>query len=128
MNVIDPVPIMLDKPRSILLTLPALKAIEDQIAKQRGEKRVNLFRLFQDGDLGATEMLVIVWGGLRHEDPGLTLEKTLALCARYSMQAIAEVVKAAMEQHVGVGKSAEPAPSPDGALLAGDGGASPPLA
>lgn len=124
MHVIEPVPIVLDKPRSLLLTLPALKAIEDQIAKQRGEKRVNLFKLFQEGDLGATEMLVIVWGGLRHEDPGLTLEKTLALCARYSMEAIADVVKTAMEQHVGTGKSAEPPPSE----TAAEGETPPPLA
>jgi hypothetical protein len=127
MHVVEPVPIELDKPRSILLTLPALKAIEDQIAKQRGEKRVNLFRLLQEGDLGAMEMLVVLWGGLRHEEPGLTLEKTLAICAKHSMQAIAEAVKAAMEQHIG---KPEPAASADAAeaVPGGEGETPPPLA
>ncbi len=126
MRVIDPIPIDLDKPRSILLTLPALKAVEDQLAKQRGEKRVNLFQVFAGGDLGAMELLIILWAGLRHEDQTLTLQKTLDLVAKIPIRDWAEVVNRAIELHIGVGqpdKTGAPTETPgqeasDGAPLA----------
>lgn len=115
MHVIDPIPVTLDKPRSILLTLPALKTIEDTLAKLRGEKRVNLFQVFSAGDFGAQELLVILWAGLRHEDPKLTLEQVLAAIARVNMQDIAELVRTAIEQHIkGPTPAAEAAPEPSG--------------
>lgn len=110
MRTIDTIAIELDKPRTLLLTLPALKLIEDTLAKQRGEKRVNLFALFQGGDLGAQELLVILWAGLKHEDPNLTIEQVMRLVSRVSMRDLSAVVAEAMRQHV-AGADESPAPS-----------------
>lgn len=91
MPVVQTIPIMLDKERHLLYTWAAFSKAELELKKLKGvpttalEVFKNLTSLNTVDEHGNTEvdftkvsmtdLLVLVWAGLLHEDPKLTLEK-----------------------------------------------------
>jgi hypothetical protein len=68
------VPIDLDKPRTIRLTLWAMREAEQALSKEYGRK-VSILALFTRGELSYTDVLALLWAGLKHEDKKLTMEQ-----------------------------------------------------
>lgn len=67
------VPITLDRLRHIRLDNQALLLAEREISKL-WDKRVNILQVFLDTPtLGLNDVCIVLWAGLRHEDPQLTL-------------------------------------------------------
>jgi len=91
MNVIEPIEIVLDKPRKLMLGHWGLYTAEMEINKQRGAKpeehvaidfmMVDAYnRIFlKTGLLPLDLMVCVLWAGLLHEDPKITKEKVAAL-------------------------------------------------
>ena len=82
MRVIEPIKISLDKDRSLLLTLGALKAAESELNKARQlEPRKAIFRIIMEelsqvdrGDVGIDFCEIILWAAMLHEEPNLLLD------------------------------------------------------
>lgn len=91
MNVIEPVDIVLDKPRKLLLGYLGLYTAEMEINKLRGAKpdehvsidfmMINAYNLtlLTTGLLPVDVLLCVLWAGLLHEEPKITKEKVAAL-------------------------------------------------
>jgi hypothetical protein len=81
---VDMVEIVLDKPRHLLYTFNAFRKAEMELTKNWG-KRVTIPQVLGDlynGDsqslmsekLSITDILIILWAGLVHEEKGLTID------------------------------------------------------
>lgn len=112
MGVQQPIPIHLDKLRHIKLDMHALALAEREIARfwERNE-RLSIVQIFQGGDVGVADLCILLWAGLRHEDPALTVDQAFSLAGAASMQAVSEAMGQALREHLGTGPSA----APDGA-------------
>lgn len=86
MAVIQTTPFMLEKERHLLYNWNAFMKAELELSKLKGKPTTALevFRsmaIFAEGDtvdftkISLTDLLILVWAGLLHEDPKLTLEK-----------------------------------------------------
>jgi hypothetical protein len=67
-----PVPLQLDRLRHLRLTNRAILRAERELSTLWG-KRCSLFEILSES-LGVNDLSVILWQGLLHEDPRLTLE------------------------------------------------------
>lgn len=91
----DPVrpgwPIVLDKPRRLLFDLNALIALQEQTGKNMlsGEGWA------QFGEPDPAQMRLLIWAGLLHEDPELTLEAAGALIHPGNLASIMAAVEGA---------------------------------
>jgi len=84
-RVIDPLPVTLDKPRTLLFDYKAIKACELELAKVWGPQctfysvLVNeLAAMFAANDatrLTVGKLALLLWQGVRHEDATVTLEQ-----------------------------------------------------
>ena len=81
MRAVKMIPIVLEKPRQLLLDMRAIYKVELALAALYGEKRVSLPKILRQGDLSITELLHLVWAGLLHEEPALTLDRVAQLLA-----------------------------------------------
>lgn len=72
---IKSVPITLDKQRNVRIDIKAITVIERELD-------ISIFRVNLSA-LRLTEIAVIMWAGLLHEDSGLTLDQALALFSDY---------------------------------------------
>ena len=70
-SVVPLIPITLDRPRHVRLGNPAIFQAELELSKLWG-KRCSLFNVLAN-DLGLNDLSIILWQGLLHEDPRLTL-------------------------------------------------------
>ena len=106
MGVQQPIPIHLDKLRSIKLDLRALALAEREIARfwDRTE-RLSIVQIFQGGDVGVADLCILLWAGLRHEDPALTVDQAFALASNASMQVVSEALGRALREQLGTGAS-----------------------
>jgi len=86
MPVVQTTPFMLEKERHLLYNWNAFMKAELELTKLKGKPTTALevFRsmaIFADGDtvdftkVSLTDLLILIWSGLLHEDPKLTLEK-----------------------------------------------------
>lgn len=91
MPVISTIPIMLDKERHLLYTWTSFMKAELELTKQKGVSTTALevFRnmtsmtsadaegnaVIDFTKVSMTDLLILVWAGLLHEDPKLSLEK-----------------------------------------------------
>lgn len=82
-RIVEPVPIMLDKPRMLLFDRAAVKQIEVELTRVWGREYTfyQALRLaaemLQDNDLAKLSFIniaTLLWQGALHEDPSLTLE------------------------------------------------------
>lgn len=118
MNAIEPVEIVLDKPRKMLFTFGALKAAEREINKIRtatGEAKTSVFTIL--GEMSPDTISILVWACLLHEDSTLTIEQVDAM--PFNMEIAAKI-----NQCLGVQIKSEEAPDEEG----NEGGGSRPLA
>lgn len=74
-----PTPIELDEPRSLLFDNSAVFNIERELARQwagTGQQATLLTVVgsMDSGKLSMIDLYVLLWGGLLHESPGLTLD------------------------------------------------------
>lgn len=115
MGPVKMIPILLDKPRHILLNMQAVYRFEQELAKVYGEKRVSLPKIMRSGDLSMTELLHLIWAGLLHEEPTLTIEKVSALIATVPTRQIDLLLGEALREQAGGGAPAEdPTMAPSG--------------
>lgn len=106
MGVQHPIPIQLDKLRSIKLDLRALAFAEREIARFWDRKeRLSIVQIFQGGDVGVADLCILLWAGLRHEDPALTVDQAFALASNASMQVVSEAMGQALREQLGTGGS-----------------------
>lgn len=107
MGVQQPIPIQLDKLRSIKLDLRALALAEREIARFWDRKeRLSIVQIFQGGDVGVADLCILLWAGLRHEDPALTVEQAFALASGASLQVVSEAMGQALREQLGTGTAA----------------------
>lgn len=75
-NLTAPVPLMLDRERWLRFDNRALFTVERELCRLWG-RQVSLLTLFANLDaLTLNDVAVLLWQGLRQEDPTLTLEQT----------------------------------------------------
>jgi hypothetical protein len=99
---IEHVPIKLDVERKLKFNNRAMAVAEREIAKFWGLSRVSILKQVEKGDLSASELGILVWAGLLHEDRGLTLERVQELTAETPLQAmLGPVVEALLRYFVG---------------------------
>lgn len=65
------VTINLDRPRRLRYTMNALISMEEALGKPIGQ----LISDYNTGTIGFKDMRIIIWAGLLHENPDLTLEQ-----------------------------------------------------
>lgn len=112
MGVQQPIPIQLDRLRHIKLDLRALALAEREIARfWERKERLSIVQIFQGGDVGIADLCILLWAGLRHEDPALTVDQAFALVSGVSMQVVSEAMGQALREQLGAGSQ----PTPDGA-------------
>jgi hypothetical protein len=116
------IPIQLDKPRHILLDMRAIYKVELALAALYGEKRVSLPKLFKQGDLSMTELLHLLWGGLLHEEPTLTLDRVAELLATVPTRQLDVLLGEALREQTGMEE--QPAADPTMAMPSGTGSGS----
>jgi|SRR5262252_5858349 len=87
------VPIILDRPRHLRLDNRAIFSAEKELSALWG-KKVSLFTVLGSGELGLNDLSVLLWQGLRHEDPGLTLERVQDLMDMSDLPGLIEKVLA----------------------------------
>jgi len=109
------VPLELDKPRTLRLTLGAMKLAEDELKRVYGVPKLNLLALFQRGEVSFTDLLVVMWAGLRHEDPSLTLEQAGELLELEHIGLVSQKITEAFTAALSNGRASESAPTADGA-------------
>ena len=111
-HLVEPVPIVLDKPRTLKFTHEPLMEAERFLSKLWGY-RVNMLTIFDSDDsntaMGLNEALVLLWAALRHEDPSLTFE---TVCAITPLQQSLEVVEKVVDAWLAVyGQDKDVAPA-----------------
>jgi hypothetical protein len=89
---VEPVEIVLDKPRKMKLTFGALFRAEQALNEARkltGQEQVSIFNVINTelqkvGENGITIhadfIVILLWASLSDDDPSLTLDQTKALC------------------------------------------------
>lgn len=112
MGVLQPIPIHLDRLRHIKLDLRALALAEREIARfWERKERLSIVQIFQSGDVGVADLCILLWAGLRHEDPTLTVDQAFALASGVSMAVVSEAMGQALREQLGAGASGESAPA-----------------
>lgn len=64
-----------DKPRKFCLNLKGLMALEKELAKQKGVDKVSIFKEIDWSGFGASDLAMLCFAGLYHDDPSLTFDK-----------------------------------------------------
>lgn len=105
-RLVEPVPIHLDKDRHLLLTHRAIALAEREIAKFWGTKRASLFKIFGENEIARHDLICLLWAGLLHEDPSLTIEQVYALVEQASATAVMEAIGLAITEHFGTREKA----------------------
>jgi hypothetical protein len=111
MRAVKLIPIQLDKPRHLLLNMCAIYKCELALAKTYGEKRVSLPKIFKGGDLSMTELLHLLWMGLLHEDPNLTLDQVAAMASGVPSRTIDLALGEALREQAGLKEAADAGPT-----------------
>lgn len=113
MGVQQPIPIQLDKLRHIKLDLRALALAEREIARfWERKERLSIVQIFQGGDVGIADLCILLWAGLRHEDPSLTVDQAFTLAGNASMQVVSEAMGQALREQLGTGDVQPDPPQP----------------
>lgn len=109
MGVQQPIPIQLDKLRHIKLDLRALALAEREIARfWERKERLSIVQIFQGGDVGVADLCILLWAGLRHEDPALTVDQAFTLASGVPMATLSEAMGQALREQLGAGTAASP--------------------
>lgn len=111
MRAVKLIPIELDKPRHLLLNMRAICTVERELAKVYGEKRLSLPKLFKTGDLSMTELLHLLWMGLQHEEPTLTLDQVMAMASGVPSRTIDLALGEALREQAGMKETADEDPT-----------------
>jgi hypothetical protein len=91
-SVVPSFPIDLDKRRHVRLRNRAIFRAEIELSKLWGRK-VSLFQTLGNSEtLGFNDLSVILWQGLLHEDPRLTLEQTQDIMDLGQLPTIIDVI------------------------------------
>lgn len=102
MRPIEVIELTLDKPRKFLLDFMALSLAEREISKCWGIRRISLIKLFQEGEVGLTDIACILWAGFQRHDPTITLNQVMELLAQHDVKQLESSILAALERYVGV--------------------------
>jgi hypothetical protein len=105
------IPLSLDRERHLRLDAWALWQVEQELRLMYG-KTANVLDLFQQETLGMTEVLLLLWASLRHEDAALTLEDVGHLVHFGNFAEAREAVQEAFMVHVRQRLEAQQAASP----------------
>jgi len=105
------VAIELDRPRTLRLNARALYHTELELRRIYGEKKISLNSLLLRGDLGFVDLYVLLWQGLRHEDPALTLEHVLEMADLVAAGRVAGLLREALAQALGPAEPPDAAPA-----------------
>lgn len=112
MGVQQPIPIQLDKLRHLKLDLRALALAEREIARfWERKERLSIVQIFQSGDVGVADLCILLWAGLRHDDPSLTVDQAFTLASTVPVSVLSASMGQALREQMGV----EAAASADGA-------------
>jgi hypothetical protein len=121
------IPLTLDRARHLRLDAWALWTVEQELRLMYG-KTANVLDLFQQETLGMTEVLLLLWASLRHEDAALTLEDVGHLIHFGNFSEAREAVQEAFMVHVRARMEAQQAAaplvttaSPDGSISSASG-------
>jgi hypothetical protein len=101
-----PVPritLQLDRERHLVLSLTAAYLAEQELRKIHGPG-YNLMRAYQQGQLGITEILTLLWAMLRREDKALTIEQVGDLIHAGNFERIKDAVLSAVVEHAVTGE------------------------
>lgn len=132
MGVQQPIPIQLDKLRHFKFDLRALALAEREIARFSGRtERVSIATLFGGGEMLLSDLCILAWAGLLHEDRDLTLDAAWDLLSAIDLRTLSTVVGHALSAHMGLGTAQEgaagdpptpPMPSGSGSTSGPSGG------
>ena len=111
MRAVKMIPIQLDKPRQLLLDMRAIYKVELALAALYEEKRVSLPKILRQGDLSMTELLHLMWAGLLHEEPTLTLDRVAQLIATVPTKQIDLWLGEALREQAGLEERTEADPT-----------------
>lgn len=107
MGCLTAIPIQLDRLRHLKFDLRALAFAEREIARfWETKERVSIFTHFAGGVFGASDLAILLWAGLRHEDPALTLDGAFALLAAETLQQSSQILTQALREQLGMGEAA----------------------
>jgi hypothetical protein len=110
-SVVPLIPITLDKPRHLRLDNRALFRSERELSLL-WQKKVSVLNVFVDiGNISLNDLAVLLWVGLIHEDPTLTLEQTQDLM---ELSRLPDILRAILQAWNAATLPAEPQPSGQG--------------
>ena len=96
-RLVQPIPVDLDTRRHLLLTNEALWGAELELSRRYG-KKISIYPLLAralvaDGEQpGLLDVIVLLYYGLRHEDPNLTLEQVSEAVTLENYSALVEAI------------------------------------
>lgn len=113
MGVQPPIPIQLDTLRHLKLDLRALAFAERELTRfWESKERLSIVKVFQSGDVGIADLCILLWAGLRHEDPALTLDQAFSLASTVPMTVLSEAMGQAFREQLGAGDAPADPPQP----------------
>jgi len=119
-----PVPLVLDKPRTILLDIEALCEAEDALSLLYG-RDISVYEVLTHNPPRLNDLCVVVHHGLLHEDASLTLKDVKQLMNYASFPTILQAVTNAWAGQTASAEAQElttlPDPPPDGPTGDGSG-------
>ncbi len=98
MGIIKAIPIDLDRPRSILFDMNALAELDQQIDESPFSYIAKAGRDLQHGRVNV--LRVLLWAGLIHEDPKLTITGAGKLINFDNLEEVGTAIVKALQEHL----------------------------
>ena len=105
-----PVPIKLDRDRSLLFDFNALVSLEDALGE--GVLAADFWKRLEAKDIRAKDVRALLWASLLHEDPSLTLEAAGRLINNKTIGVITEALGRAASESMPDAEEAKDEGSP----------------
>ena len=105
MSSVPSIKITLDKERHLRLDFNAISLVEETLGVK--------FPEIQD-NVGVRDLRAIMWAGLRHEDPDLTIEQVGSMLHMGNMQEVFQTIQDAIEQQYNEGEGGKNPTTPAG--------------
>lgn len=121
-SIVPLVSIDLDRRRSIRLDMAAILRSERELCALWGKKQNILTILFDSDSLTINDIVVILWQGLLHEDPALTLEQVQNMVNMTNLAQVTESIFDAWSRATAPVEGSAPQESANGPLALGSTG------
>ena len=106
------IPLTLDRPRKVRLTIAALCEAEDDLSLMRG-REISVYEVLVQSPIRLNDLCVVLLHGLHHEDPSLTLADVKRLMDHAPMVTVLQAVTDAWTRQTQTAEAQEDAPAVD---------------